>query len=116
MPLLSGVVSGLGRPARVQATHASPPPLDDSPLLAVQSRLGLAHPHPGHIHCRLHAVRGRVPAQGRTKQIQRARQPVQVKHTRTRLTALFSGTTQVSRYQKGKTSLDFTETRDSEWQ
>jgi len=37
-------------------------------------------------------------------------------HTHTRLTALFSGTTQVSRYQKGKTSLDFTEARDSEWQ
>ena len=29
---------------------------------------------------------------------------------------LFSGTTQVSRYQKGKTNLDFTEARDSEWQ
>jgi len=28
----------------------------------------------------------------------------------------FSGTTQVSRYQKGKTNLDFTEERDSEWQ
>jgi len=28
----------------------------------------------------------------------------------------FSGTTQVSRYQKGKTKLDFTEARDSEWQ
>jgi len=27
-----------------------------------------------------------------------------------------SGTTQVSRYQKGKTYLDFTEARDSEWQ
>jgi len=27
----------------------------------------------------------------------------------------FSGTTRVSRYQKGKTNLDFTETRDSEW-
>jgi len=26
-----------------------------------------------------------------------------------------SGTTQVSRYQKGKTDLDFTEGRDSEW-
>ena len=34
----------------------------------------------------------------------------------TRLTAFFSGTTQVSRYQKGKTNLDFTEARDSEWQ
>ena len=28
----------------------------------------------------------------------------------------FSGTTQVGRYQKGKTYLDFTEARDSEWQ
>jgi len=28
----------------------------------------------------------------------------------------FSGTTQVNRYQKGKTNLDFTEARDSEWQ
>jgi len=27
-----------------------------------------------------------------------------------------SGTTRVSRYQKGKTDLDFTEARDSEWQ
>jgi len=35
-----------------------------------------------------------------------------VTHTHTRLTALFP----VSRYQKGKTNLDFTEARDSEWQ
>ena len=28
----------------------------------------------------------------------------------------FSGTIRVSRYQKGKTDLDFTEARDSEWQ
>ena len=28
----------------------------------------------------------------------------------------FSGTTRVSRYQKGKTHLDFTKARDSEWQ
>ena len=27
-----------------------------------------------------------------------------------------SGTTRVSQYQKGKTNLDFTEARDSEWQ
>jgi len=37
-------------------------------------------------------------------------------HTHTRLTALFSGTTRVNRYQNGKTNLDFTEARDSEWQ
>ena len=28
----------------------------------------------------------------------------------------FSGTTRVSQYQKGKTNLDFTKARDSEWQ
>jgi len=32
------------------------------------------------------------------------------------LNSLLSGTTQVSRYQKGKTNLNFTEARDSEWQ
>ena len=34
-------------------------------------------------------------------------------HTHARLTA---GTTSESRYQKGKTNMDFTEARDSEWQ
>jgi len=29
--------------------------------------------------------------------------------------ALFSGTTRVSQYQKGKTNLNFTEASDSEW-
>jgi len=28
----------------------------------------------------------------------------------------YSGTTRVSRYQKGKTNLDFTEARNSDWQ
>ena len=38
-------------------------------------------------------------------------------HTHThRFNRPFSGTTRVSRYQKGKTNLDFTEARDSEWQ
>jgi len=43
-------------------------------------------------------------------------------YTHTRLTALFPGyisfsrTIWVSRYQKSKTSLDFTEARDREWQ
>jgi len=38
-------------------------------------------------------------------------------HTHTRLfNGPLSGTTQVNRYQKGKTNLDFTEARDSEWQ
>jgi len=33
----------------------------------------------------------------------------------TRFNGPFSGTTRVSQYQKGKTNLDFTEARDSEW-
>jgi len=38
-------------------------------------------------------------------------------HTHThRFNGPLSGTTQVSRHQKGKTNLDFTEARDSEWQ
>jgi len=37
-------------------------------------------------------------------------------HTRDSFNGPFSGTTQVSRYQKGKTDLDFTGARDSEWQ
>ena len=38
-------------------------------------------------------------------------------HTHTHpFNGLLSGTTQVNRYQKGKTNLDFTEARDSEWQ
>ena len=37
-------------------------------------------------------------------------------HTHTPFNGPLSGTTQVSRYQKGKTNLDFTEARDSEWQ
>ena len=38
-----------------------------------------------------------------------------INHTRP-FNGPFSGTTQVSRYQKGKTNLDFIEARDSEWQ
>ena len=38
-------------------------------------------------------------------------------HTHTRpFNGPLSGTTRVSRYQRGKTNLDFTEARDSEWQ
>ena len=44
-------------------------------------------------------------------------QSQQITHTHTHpFNGPLSGTTQVSRYQKGKTNLDFTEERDSEWQ
>ena len=38
-----------------------------------------------------------------------------INHTHT-LTAFLSRTTRVSRFQKGKNNLEFTEARDSEWQ
>ena len=42
---------------------------------------------------------------------------IKKKHTHTQpFNGPFSRTSQVSRYQKGKTNLDFTEARDSEWQ
>jgi len=47
----------------------------------------------------------------------RGRLPVHYRHTHTRpFNGPFSGTTQLSRYQKGKTNLDFTGARDSKWQ
>ena len=52
------------------------------------------------------------------KQPASRRQAVDIKHTHTHTHTFkgpFSGTTQVSQYQKGKTYLDFTEARDSEW-
>jgi len=39
-----------------------------------------------------------------------------IQHTYIRLTALCPGLPGVSLYQKGKTNLDFTGARDSEWQ
>ena len=48
-----------------------------------------------------------------------AGQKIHHTHTRTHthpFKALLSGSTRVSRYQKGKTDLNFTEARDSEWQ
>ena len=44
-----------------------------------------------------------------------ANQPINHTHTHA-FNGPLSGTNRVSRYQKGKTNLDFTEARDSEWQ
>jgi len=41
---------------------------------------------------------------------------LRTKHTHTPIYGPLSRTVRVSLYQKGKTNLDFTETRDSEWQ
>jgi len=44
-----------------------------------------------------------------------ARRTPMLQHTHS-FNGTFSGTTQVSRYQKGKTNVDFTGARNSEWQ
>ena len=54
-------------------------------------------------------------ARGREFQILGAAMPNEVCNTHP-FNGPLSGTTRVSRYQKGKTYLDFTEARDSEWQ
>jgi len=51
------------------------------------------------------------------KSVPRSRQITRHTHTHTHLfNGPLSGTTQVSRYHKGKTNMDFTGARDSEWQ
>jgi len=53
----------------------------------------------------------------RSDPVEAVREECSVIHTHTHLfNGPFSATTRVSRYQKGKINLDFTEARDSEWQ
>ena len=60
----------------------------------------------------------RQSTEGRTLlQLQKYISTVYYKHTHTHpFKGPFFGTTQVSRHQKGKANVDFTEARDSEWQ
>jgi len=58
-------------------------------------------------------------AVSRNSQYQQAKKKKMTDNTHTHthpFNGRFSGTTQVSRYQKGKINLDFSEARDSEWQ
>ena len=82
---------------------------------------------PGGIECACTSLAGRSVAAGCSAgesgllvwmQSPAATQPTLLHtHTHTHpFNGPFSGTTQVSRYQKGGTNLDFTEARDSEWQ
>jgi len=57
----------------------------------------------------------RLDVNWRVKRLQT--QAKRIRHTHTHpFNGPFSGTTRVSRYQKGKTNLDFTNAGDSEWQ
>ena len=64
----SGAVVRCRRSPRVQVTVTSNASLYDITLLTVQSRVGLAHPCPRHLHGYLHPVRGRVLTQRRVGQ------------------------------------------------
>jgi len=59
----AGAVAGSRCGARVQAATDADPPLHHSALLALQGRLGLAHPPPCHLHGRFHTLRRRLFAQ-----------------------------------------------------
>ena len=65
LSVVAGAVAGRGGDARVQDAVVERPPLHDSPLLAVQSRLGLARAHSRPLHGYHHAVRRRLPPQRR---------------------------------------------------
>ena len=63
------------------------------------------------------ALHGRLMLNARLSRVQVQTAHNNSKHTHTHpFNGPLSGTTQVSWYQKGKTNLDFTEARDSEWQ
>ena len=67
----------------------------------------------------LHMVQHMVPFCYRLTKVVLEKWQLNQSHTHTHthpFNGSFSGTTEVSRYQKGKTNLDFTEARDSEWQ
>jgi len=59
---------------------------------------------------------GGVPSSVSSSPLPSITLPFPLAVTHTHLTAIFSGTTWASRYQKGKTNLDFTGARDCEWQ
>ena len=64
----------------------------------------------------LWSVTGNIPVQLGNHCIEIKVEVQPYSHTRTHpFNGPFSGTSRVSRYQKGKTNLDFTEARDSEW-
>jgi len=82
-------------------------------LLNVKTRSSEVEQSPSTFRVRTHThthtrMRTRTHTHARTRTRTRT-------HTHT-FNSPFSGTTQVSRYQKGETNLDFTEARDSEWQ
>ena len=63
--VVAGVVARCRGDARIQDAVAQRSSFHHSSLLAVQSRLGLAGPHPGPVHGYHHALRRRLLAQRR---------------------------------------------------
>ena len=78
---------------------------------------GVARPVRGRAAPVRRPLRPRRRRAERRRRLRRASQRPTLENTHThRFNGPFSGTTRVSRYQKSKTNLDFTEARDSEWQ
>ena len=89
---------------RVAPRHGSQRPHVDT---AVHWKHGEQQPH----HRKQSALAGSASPRDTRRKL------VGLPHTHTHpFNGPLSGTTRVSRYQKGKTNLDFTEARDSEWQ
>ena len=90
---------GAGRPRRRRCRRDAALPAARSPADAQPSLLLVANHRPRTCHLRRPGS-SLLPSQISVSKYT---------HARARLTALFPGTTQVSRYQKGGTNLDFTE-------
>ena len=105
----AGVVICLERGADLHMAQLMPVPLTDSCFCKIQIGFTFLVPaHPG--------SPGKGPL-NRCVCVFKCTQGEQVQQQQQRpFNGLWSGTTRVSRYQKSKTNLDFTEARDSEWQ
>ena len=85
--------------------------------VTVAAEIGWHWWHLGLLTCRQPILDSSQPGQHLLRHCLAPLQQVVLQHTHTcPFNVPLSGTIQVSRYQKGKTNLDFTEARDSEWQ
>ena len=60
--MVSGSFSGRRRSSRVQVAVAAHPQMYVTALLALQGRVGLDHPSPGHLHRHLHSLCSSFPS------------------------------------------------------
>ena len=111
-------MTGLQRQRRrVLVDGGQGPLLQPTSVRVIQRTVGL---YSSQLHCStLPGVKPRSQRMNRiaVRELQLAQNSSVNTHTHTHpFNGPFSGTTRVSRYQKGNTNLDFCEARDSEWQ